>query len=513
MILYSDHLNKINELLSSLPEDQVIGACRHLCRNDLYFLLRYGLGRADFENQWLFERCPEVQETPNSMLDLWAREHYKSTIITFGKTIQDILVSHGEGAKGLEVTVGIFSHTRPIAKGFLRQIKREFESNERLKDWFPDIFYKNPQKEADKWSDDEGIIVKRKTNPKEATVEAWGLVDSQPIGKHFSLLVYDDVVVRDSVNTPEMIQKTMEMLELSYNLGAHGGHRRFIGTRYHFNDAYATLMHRGTANPRVYAATKDGRADGEPVFLTAESLRQKRQDMGEYTFSCQMLQNPVADESQGFKREWLRYHTGFNESALKGMNIYILVDPANSKRKSSDYTAVWVIGLGVDDNFYVIDIIRDRLNLMQRVSLIFRLHQKYGPVRNGGVRYEKYGMQADIEAIKREMTVQNYRFDITEVAGQVAKEDRIKRLMPIFEQGRVYLPATCYYTGYDGKTRDLSTVFAEEEYRSFPVSQHDDMLDCLARIVEPDLPLAWPKKMQGRGLMQSFADTAYQIFT
>ena len=73
-----------------------------------------------------------VQESPDGHLDLWAREHYKSTIITFGQTIQDIL-------RDPEVTVGIFSHTRPIAKGFLRQIKRELESNQTLKDLFPDI--------------------------------------------------------------------------------------------------------------------------------------------------------------------------------------------------------------------------------------------------------------------------------------------------------------------------------------------------------------------------------------
>ena len=30
------------------------------------------------------------------------------------------------------------------------------------------------------WSLDGGLVVKRKSNPKEATVEAWGLVDSQP---------------------------------------------------------------------------------------------------------------------------------------------------------------------------------------------------------------------------------------------------------------------------------------------------------------------------------------------
>jgi hypothetical protein len=96
----------------------------------LWVLLRYGLGRQDAHNQWVFDRCCEVQASPDGHLDLWAREHYKSTVITFAKTIQDILADQ-------ETTVGIFSHTRPIAKAFLRQIKQEFERNERLKRWFP----------------------------------------------------------------------------------------------------------------------------------------------------------------------------------------------------------------------------------------------------------------------------------------------------------------------------------------------------------------------------------------
>ena len=133
---------------------------RRRCRTDLHWLLVHGLHRPDCDNEWVKARCAEVQASPDGHLDLWAREHYKSTIITFAKTIQDILVDP-------EVTIGIFSHTRPIAKAFLRQIKQEFETNDTLKGWFPDILWENPQKQSPKWSEDEGIVVKRKDTSKE----------------------------------------------------------------------------------------------------------------------------------------------------------------------------------------------------------------------------------------------------------------------------------------------------------------------------------------------------------
>jgi hypothetical protein len=143
------------------------GRLRRLCRTDLFFPLVYGLGRRDADNDWCFARCREVQAEPNGYLDLWARDHYKSSIITFALTIQDVL-------NDPEVTIGIFSHTRPNAKAFLRQIKQERERNELLKELFPDILWAGPQKDSSKWSEDDGIIVKRKTNPKESTIEAWG---------------------------------------------------------------------------------------------------------------------------------------------------------------------------------------------------------------------------------------------------------------------------------------------------------------------------------------------------
>src|ERR1051325_9499999 len=177
----------------------------------------------------------EVQAAPDGRLDLWAREHGKSSIITFGLTIQDIL-------RDAEITVGIFSHTRPVAQGFLHQIKRELETNGLLKQLYPQGLWAEPRRQAPKWSDEHGITVRRRGNPKEATVEAWGLVDGQPTGKHFSLRVYDDVVTRESVTTPQQGRKTTEAWELSDNLGVRGGRLRVIGTRYHLADTYHTMI-------------------------------------------------------------------------------------------------------------------------------------------------------------------------------------------------------------------------------------------------------------------------------
>lgn len=478
--------------LDCVPDDDKIDITRALCRTDLFFLLWYGCGRKDVYHPWLLARCKEVQAEPDGYLDLWARDHYKSTIITYAKTMQDIFASHGDSPLpewgGLEPTFGLFSHTRPIAKGFLRQIKREFETNTLLIELFPDILWDNPHKDAPKWSEDDGLILKRKNNPKESTIEAWGLVEGQPTSKHFNVLIYDDVVTQGSVNTPDMMFKTLQAWEMSLNLGTKDAtRRRHIGTRYHFNDAYREIMARGAAKPRIYPGTIDGTPEGEPVFLTREQIANKRRDQGPYTFSTQILQNPLADETQGFKKDWIQWHGGSDGS---GLNKYIIVDPASDKKKTSDYTVMMVVGLGADENYYLLDMVRDRLNLEERGNALFRLHHKWRPKNVG---YEKYGMQADVEHYKYRMRNENYHFGIQELGGHTAKIDRIKALIPIFSGGRMYFPDTIFYTNYEGKINELIDVFINQEYLAFPVPVHDDMLDCLARIVDPTLAAMWPR--------------------
>jgi predicted phage terminase large subunit-like protein len=359
------------------------------------------------------------------------------------------------------------------------------------------VLWADPKNESPKWSEDEGIVVKRKGNPKEATIEAWGLVDGQPTSKHFDILNYDDVVVESSVGTPDMIRKTTDALSNSYNLGKRGGRRRFVGTRYHYNDTYSEIMSRGTVKPRMYPATKDGTVEGEPVFLSRHELDDKRRDMGPYVYGCQMLQDPTADDKQGFKVEWLKYAA----VTTRGQNLVILIDPASKKKPDSDYTSMWVLGLGPDRKAYVHDMLRDRLSLTERADTLIKWHRYWsGKGSILAVAYEEYGLQADIEHARSRMEDENYRFDITPVGGRLGKLDRIRRLIPWFEQGRIYLPPSLVKTNYEGKSVDLVKAFKDEEYLAFPVSQHDDMLDALARFLDEELPIRFPAPMaEGRG--------------
>jgi len=428
----------------------------------LFFLLRYGCGRADVDRDWLFARCREVQAAPHGHLDLWAREHYKSTIITFGLTIQEILASHGDDPViDDELTFGIFSHTRPIGKAFLRQIKVEFETNRRLKAWFPDILWEDPRKQSLKWSEDEGIIVKRRSNPKEATVEAWGLVDGQPTSKHYLRMVYDDTVTRESVTTPEMIKKTTEAWELSRNLAAEGGESRYIGTRYHFLDTYKTLMERGI-KARIYPATKDGTASGDPVLMSRATLAKKRVEMAS-TFNSQMLQNPSPDEDAYFKKDWFRWY----DARPKHLAKYGASDFAVTA-KGGDFTVHVVVGIDPDDNLYILDVWRKQTTTDKWIDQMIGMMQEHKP----------YVWAAPADQIKRSvgpfltkrMAEAKTYIAIQEMPDSGDKPTKARSFQGRMATGKVYFPKQAEWL--DDLVMEMSM---------FPVG-HDDQVDALGLI-------------------------------
>jgi hypothetical protein len=419
-----------------------------LACNDRFFLLTGLLGRRDVDRPWLFERCREVERAPDGHLDLWARYHYKSTIITFAGVIQEVLSDP-------DLTVAIFSHTKPIAKAFLVQIKRELEANDALKALFPDVLWREPAREAPKWSENEGIVVKRASNPKEATVEAHGLVDGQPTSRHYGLLVYDDVVTVESVGSPEQIKKTTDRWELSDNLGSTTGVRKWhCGTRYHFGDTYGIILERGVLTPRIHAATDNGTLKGTPVLLSParwEEIKAAQRS----TASAQMLLDPRAGNTAVFRAEWLKAY----EVRPRALNVYILCDPSKGGRSArSDRTAIAVIGIDIAGNKYLLDGVRHRMQLSERWQYLKQLYAYWSGqpgVQSCRVGYERYGAQVDVEVITEWQQRDRAFFAIDELnfprdGSAHAKPDRIERLEPDLRAGKFLLPAVVHHPEFGG---------------------------------------------------------------
>jgi hypothetical protein len=410
---------------------------RALALIDRYYLLVRLLNRTDVWHPWIYARCREVESAPDGYLDLWPRFHYKSTVVTYAGVIQELL-------RNPEITVCIFSHTSPIAKAFLAQIKAELEGNELLKGLFPDILYKDPKQQSPRWSLDAGIIVQRKSNPKEATIEASGLVDGQPVSRHYKLRVYDDIVTRESVSTPEQIAKTTAAVSLSDNLSTEGGRDWWIGTRYSFADTYASLMERGIVRPRIYAATHDGTRDGRPVMLSRADWQKRLDNQLESDIACQMLQNPLAGSQRWFNPDDLQVYEYRPDSLM----VYLMVDPARSKKKSSANTAMAVVGIGSDGRKYLLDGFDHKMDLTERWQAMRDLWATWRTapgVMGIKVGYERFGAQADMDYFEERIrleSVTGLHIDVLEWPndGDGSKDDRVQRLLPDIRSHNFFLP-------------------------------------------------------------------------
>ena len=94
------------------------------------------------------------------------------------------------------------------------------------------------------------------------------------------------------------------------------------------------------------------------------------------------------------------------------------------------------------------------------------------------------------------MEDESYRFEIIELGGAMRKEDRIRRLIPKFAAGRIWLPEHLHRTLIDGTTIDIIDKFVEVEYLPFPVAEYDDFFDMLSRIEDEDMVNAIKKPMK-----------------
>lgn len=236
-----------------------------------------------------------------------------------------------------------------------------------------------------------------------------------------------------------------------------------------------------------------------PQRQSQEILDQTRLDMTEANFVAQYLQEPAPVGGGEFREEWLQFYAD-GSIKPKTMNVVILVDAAGGeelnkkKKKTSDWTVMAVVGLAPDNNYYLLDMVRDRLNPTERIDTLFILHRKWNELcgKPPKVGYEKYGMMTDTHYVREKQKTEAYHFPIVELGGNIMKEERIRQLIPDMQQNRWYLPATLSYVDGEGRKFDLISEL-KSEMASFPRARFDDILDSISRTKNQELSLTWPK--------------------
>jgi hypothetical protein len=368
---------------------------RSLFANDLWFLIRYGFGIEKAHHPFVVEMCRMVEEGPKSMtLDVWAREHFKSVTITQGETIQYHL-------KNPEHCTAIFAYVRPAAKAFLRSIKILCETSDLLKWCFPDVLWSRPEVDAPKWSEDDGLIFKRSGSArKESTIEAWGLIEGMPTGRHFERRVYDDVETDDIRESPDMLDKCFSKFEMSDNLGVDGGIERVIGTYYsHFGPMVKIRDKKRLDGAPMYVtrlipATADGTREGKPILFSQDRLDKLKMSVH---FNSQQLCDPTPLSEVKLNADFLKpIDPKFIPRTIHNFMVLDQAGGDETDKQSKDMWAYGVLGIEpvTDDigqsNVYLLDVEADKMSHSEGINGIVTMYLRNGIIQQMGV--EKVGL-------------------------------------------------------------------------------------------------------------------------
>jgi hypothetical protein len=459
------------------------------CLSSYKYFCRNCLGMEDM-NPIHDEVCDIIQGSGDKqLLILLPRHSFKSWVITQGYSLWSMI-------RDPEIRILIYSDSATKAEGFLEGIQQHIFGKATWKNHkgelhttrFRESFIEyetSPHKGT--WNDSQIVISRRRGGQIEPTIDTGG-IDSSKVGKHYDLIIFDDIVSDVNTTTKQQMDKVHDCYKKSLSLLRPNGKVIITGTRWHYGDAYGRIIadnkekdnfiiHRRDAMER-----KDGKLIFEDIGLNEEFLDYQRQEQGGYLFSCLYHNSPVDDEIALFKIDDFKYYVP-NPLLHENMWITGACDPAG---QGEDFTAITVVGTDSHMNMYVLDAVNQHLTPSQIIEWIIRLNYKWKFQRFGIERnYFKGRLEQDFrDAEKEHLKNPNYQqFSIKEDILATSKDTnraRVLRLQPKHEAGQIRLPNN------SESFNTLSKVYSELAFQMIqftingPMSPHDDLVKCLS---------------------------------
>lgn len=443
----------------------------------------------------------------NNQLCLLPRDHGKSAMVAY-RVAWWI-------TRDPTVRILYISSTANLAEKQLGFIKSILTSKIYQRYW-PDMIHPEEGK-REKWTNSEISVdhPRRKAEAiRDPTVFTGGLTTGLT-GLHCDIAVLDDVVVKENAYTEEGREKVRSQYSLLASIEGADAYEWVVGTRYHpqdlYNDMLTMSVEEFDANGDMVSEVKlyeiferqvedvgDGsgqylwprqqRSDGKWYGFDQRILAQKRAKYLDKTqFRAQYYNDPNDAESAPISRDLFQYYNRGLVQRSNGqvlyngrrLNVFAAVDFAYSLRAKADFTAIVVVGVDSENNYYVLDIERFKTDkIKEYFDKILSLHQKWHFRK---IRAEVTAAQAIIVKELKDNYIRQFGLALsidehrpTRHIG--TKEERMfAALNPRYENLQVY-----HYKGGNCE------ILEEELVLQNPA--HDDVKDCLASCFEICVP-------------------------
>lgn len=496
----------ILQIAESGQADALYDELRSKCDSSLYYFAKVVMNYRDLTDNLHLPFCDVIQSVASEPIQgfLMPRAHFKSTIRTKAYMLWRYLHNH-------ELRFLNIGASDTIAKKALIDIKWHILNNQLLRWLYPEL--KSVDTGQTKWTDAE-ILLPREGTFDEPTITCDG-INAKRTGFHYNEIIFDDPVADVDADSQPAHEAAWDFMQYSRGLlhDPEQSTRTIIGTRWKHGtaDVYGKAME-GMPSCKWYI--RSAIEDGLPIFperFSLATLAKIRDELKDYKFNCQYMNNPTMPGSTDFEPSWLKEYEVHEDgrtiipcdgtprvSTGKLLRISFY-DPSGGGKSAQCENAIVFIGTAADRRIFVLEDYGENTTIGKAVERWHVMNDRWRCYENF---YERKGAQSSVEDFCRERTVQKEcpycqaghldgegrlylrnphlriiakPFSHPGAASDKSKEERIRfYAQKAFEEGRVYF------------RRGMTAI--RRQITQFPHGELVDRFDALATAIKLSRP-------------------------
>lgn len=354
------------------------------------------------------------------------RKCLKTSIITVGYSLFEL-------AHDPSMTILLDAVLRALASDYLGQIRDICEGNEVFRACFGD--WVSDRNWTSYYLDVKG---KPKGETKDHSISTAG-VDSAKVAYHPRLKILDDLIDRDTVRSPEALQKVIRHYRDLVPMGGKQSRTIMPCTRWDADDLVSWILENEPDDWDVFirSAIKNDGTAYYPQMLPLDWVKNQL-DKDPYFASCQYINEPINPSTTMFDRDDIEWYE--EEKELPDRTNYLTCDPAGHEGSVGDKTAIVPGGVDKIENIYFYEPYFDRFKPDKIIDIIFneyivRRIKKVGIEHN----YYRGELAKNFERRGREWGTKVRVEELKHYGRRERKADRIRALQPYFKDGKIFL--------------------------------------------------------------------------